>query len=117
MKNKWYVLLGIVLSLFSILIVSPIYIDGIKEGIKTGIENSKENVDQVVLDKNDQKSEENANYVYNVINSDWINFKESNSDKWYRLYHVPNGTLSKIHTLMQLKMKTLQLFCTTLLKG
>lgn len=45
MKNKWYVLLGIVLSLFSILIVSPIYIDGIKEGIKTGIENSKENVD------------------------------------------------------------------------
>lgn len=69
-KNKWYVLLGIVLSLFSILIVSPIYIDGIKEGIKTGIENSKENVDQVVLDKNDQKSEENANYVYNVINSD-----------------------------------------------
>lgn len=70
MKNKWYVLLGIVLSLFSILIVSPIYIDGIKEGIKTGIENSKENVDQVVLDKNDQKSEENANYVYNVINSD-----------------------------------------------
>lgn len=70
MKNKWYVLLGIVLSLFSILIVSPIYIDRIKEGIKTGIENSKENVDQVVLDKNDQKSEENANYVYNVINSD-----------------------------------------------
>ena len=80
MKNKWYVLLGIVLSLFSILIVSPIYIDGIKEGIKTGIENSKENVDQVVLDKNDQKSEENANYVFSK-NDEKSNESETNTSK------------------------------------
>lgn len=45
MKNKWYIWLGVILSVTSILIVSPIYVDGIKDGINqsktTNVEKEK----------------------------------------------------------------------------
>lgn len=45
MKSKWYIWLGVILSVTSILVVSPIYVDGIKDGVNqsktTSIEKEK----------------------------------------------------------------------------
>lgn len=60
MKSKWYIWLGIILSVTSILMVSPIYVDGIKDGINQSKTTSVEKEKTIETKMNTKDKEKNV---------------------------------------------------------
>lgn len=60
MKSKWYIWLGVILSVTSILMVSPIYVDGIKDGINQSKTTSVEKEKTIETKMNTKDEEKNV---------------------------------------------------------